>query len=157
MVNATNGVFGVRAGVFYHGRDIPGLAMFEGTKHQYPLYDALATGVQMMAFTHLLGRTNAGGRTVIDTWAERRTKTLARAVASSVVSVIVLGNLLYGAVFAPHLVTKLNGDVTEGPRDRAVPRCAEPASPGWRGRWTVTNRTAGVRETTGIASSIGRS
>jgi hypothetical protein len=27
----------------------------------------------------------------------------------TVVAVIVIGNVLYGAVFAPHLVTKLNG------------------------------------------------
>ncbi|KPM52030.1 DUF5135 domain-containing protein [Frankia sp. CcI49] len=118
---AFNGVFGVRAGVFYYGRVIPGLAMFEGTRHQYPLYDALAMGVQMMVFTYLLGRTDVAGRTVIDTWAEGRTKTRARAIALSVVSVVVLGNLLYGAVFAPHLVTKLNGDVTVGPTGELFP------------------------------------
>ncbi|MBL7490701.1 spirocyclase AveC family protein [Frankia sp. AgB1.9] len=116
-----NGVFGVRAGVFYYGRVISGLAMFEGTRHQYPLYDALAMGVQMMVFTYLLGRTDPEGRTVIDAWAERRTKTPARAVALSVASVIVLGNLLYGAVFAPHLATKLNGDVTVGPTTELFP------------------------------------
>ncbi|OAA28578.1 hypothetical protein UG55_100590 [Frankia sp. EI5c] len=116
-----NGVFGVRAGVFYYGRVIPGLAMSEGTKHQYPLYDALAMGVQMMVFTYLLGRTDAEGRTVIGAWAERRTKSGAGAAALSVVSVVLLGNLLYGAVFTPHLVTKLNGDVTEGPATELFP------------------------------------
>jgi len=110
-----NGVFGVRAGVFYYGRVIPHLAIFEGTKHQYPLYDALAMGVQMMVFTYLLGRIDAQGRTVIEGWAEGRTKSKGRAIALSVVSVIVLGNVLYGSVFAPHLVTKLRGDVTAGP------------------------------------------
>jgi hypothetical protein len=116
-----NGVFGVRAGVFYYGRVIPGLAMSAGTRHQYPLYDALAMGVQMMVFTYLLGRTDAEGRTIIDTWAARRTKTRARAVALSVVAVVVVGNVLYGAVFAPHLVTKLNGYVTVGPTSELFP------------------------------------
>ena len=49
---------------------IPGLAILEGTKHQYPLYDALAMGVQMMVFTYLLGRTDSEGRTVIEMWAD---------------------------------------------------------------------------------------
>src|SRR5258708_40068827 len=40
-----NGVLGARLGVFYYGRVIPGLAMFEGTKHQYPLYDAVAMAI----------------------------------------------------------------------------------------------------------------
>ena len=41
-----NGILGARLGVFYYGRVIPGLALWEGTKHQYPLYDALAMGVK---------------------------------------------------------------------------------------------------------------
>ena len=61
-----NAVLGARLGVFYYGRVISGLALWEGTKHQYPLYDALAMGVQMMVFTYLLGRTDPQGRTVID-------------------------------------------------------------------------------------------
>ena len=39
----------------------------------------------------------------------------------SIVSVIVLANLLYGAVFAPHLVTKLGGYVTSGPSEQLFP------------------------------------
>ena len=69
-----NAIVGARLGVFYYGRVISGLALWEGTKHQYPLYDALAMGVQMMVFTYLLGRTDPDGRTVIDMWAESRTK-----------------------------------------------------------------------------------
>jgi hypothetical protein len=110
-----NGVFGVRSGVFYYGRVIPGLAIAQGTKHQYPLYDALAMGVQMMVFTYLLGRTDIKGRTVLQIWADKKTKTPARASALSIASVVVLGNLLYGALFAPHLITNLRGDVTAGP------------------------------------------
>ena len=33
----------------------------------------------------------------------------------SVLAVVLLGHVLYGAVFAPHLVTKLSGQVTAGP------------------------------------------
>ena len=61
-------------GVFYYGRVIPGLALWQGTKHQYPLYDALAMGVQMMVFTYILGRTDPEGRTVIDAWADSKAK-----------------------------------------------------------------------------------
>ena len=116
-----NGFFGVRTGIFYYGRVIPGLAMFEGSKYQYPLYDALAMGVQMMVFTYLLGRTDPKGRTINDIWAERVTKTRAQATALSILSVVLLGNLLYGAVFAPHLITKLNGHVTVGPTAELFP------------------------------------
>ena len=63
-----NGILGARLGVFYYGRVIPGLALWQGTKHQYPLYDALAMGVMMMVFTYIIGRTDPEGRTVIETW-----------------------------------------------------------------------------------------
>src|SRR4051794_22467779 len=49
-----NGFLGAKLGVFYYGRVIPGLAIREGTVHQYPLYDSLAMAIQMMAFTYLL-------------------------------------------------------------------------------------------------------
>jgi len=38
-----------------------------------------------------------------------------RSSALSVVGVVLVANLLYGAVFAPHLVTKMQGRVTAGP------------------------------------------
>ncbi|HUE07376.1 MAG TPA: spirocyclase AveC family protein [Acidimicrobiales bacterium] len=110
-----NGVLGARLGVFYYGRVIPGLALWQGTKHQYPLYDALAMGVQMMVFTYILGRTDPDGRTVIDMWADRISPNRLRSLGLSVVGVVVVANLLYGAVFTPHLVTKMQGRVTAGP------------------------------------------
>ena len=108
-------IFAVVQRFFYYGRVIPGLALWQGTKHQYPIYDALAMGVQMMVFTYILGRTDAEGRTVIDAWADRRSASRLRSSILSVAGVIVIGNVLFGAVFAPHLVTKLEGRVTAGP------------------------------------------
>ena len=105
---------------------IPGLGLWEGTKHQYPIYDALAMGVQMMVFTYILGRTDSEGRTVIETWADKRSTSRLGSAALSIVAVVVVGNLLYGAVFAPHLITKLGGWVTAGPTRSLVPGRAEP-------------------------------
>jgi uncharacterized protein DUF5135 len=110
-----NAILGARLGVFYYGRVIPGLGLWEGTKHQYPIYDSLAMGVQMMVFTYLLGRTDTQGRNVIDAWADRRSTSRLQSSVLSIVAVVVIGNILYGAVFAPHLVTKLGGWVTAGP------------------------------------------
>jgi hypothetical protein len=110
-----NAIIGARLGVFYYGRVIPGLALWQGTKHQYPVYDAVAMGVQMMVFTYLLGRTDPDGRTIIDVWADSRGRNRLQSAALSVVAVIALGHVVYGMVFAPHLVTKLRGDVTAGP------------------------------------------
>jgi hypothetical protein len=116
-----NGFLGAKLGVFYYGRVIPGLAIREGTVHQYPLYDSLAMGIQMMVFTYLLGRTDTQGRNVIEMWAAKRTKTPLQSSALSIAAVVVIGNLLYGAVFAPHLVTKLGGWVTAGPTGQLFP------------------------------------
>lgn len=116
-----NGYTGAQLGNFYYGYVIPGLAIFEGTKHQYPLYDSLAMGIQMMLFTYLLGRTDAEGRNVIDIWADKRAKTRGQSAVLSVVAVIVVGHLVYGAVFAPHLITKLGGYVTAGPTEQLYP------------------------------------
>lgn len=109
-----NAGLGAQLGVFYYGRVIPGLAIFEGTIHQYPVYDAIAMGLQMMVFTYLLGRVDEHGRNVIDQWADGRSTTRLASSLWSIGAVVVLGHAVYGAVFAPHLVTKLRGDVTAG-------------------------------------------
>ena len=116
-----NAILGARLGVFHYGRVIPGLAIFEGTKHQYPLYDSLALGIQMMVFTYLLGRTDSEGRNVIEMWADKRSKTRLQSSVLSIIAVVVIGNVLYGAVFAPHLATKLGGWVTAGPTGELFP------------------------------------
>lgn len=110
--------------MFYYGRVIPGLALWQGTKHQYPLYDALAMGVQMMVFTYILGRTDPDGRTVIDMLADRLTTSRVRSSALSVLGVVLVANLVYGAVFAPHAVTKVQGRVTAGPTAPLFPGVA---------------------------------
>ncbi len=116
-----NGILGARLGVFYYGRVIPGLALWQGTKHQYPLYDALAMGVMMMVFAYILGRTDPEGRTVIETWAHTKWPNGLWPTVMSVAGVVVLANLLYGAVFTPHLVTKLESRVTAGPTTQLFP------------------------------------
>jgi hypothetical protein len=116
-----NAIIGARLGLFYYGRVIPGLALWEGTKHQYPLYDALAMGVQMMVFTYLLGRTDPEGRTVIDVWADAKATSRLQSSLLSVLAVVVIGHALYGSVFAPHLATKLSGLVTAGPTEQLFP------------------------------------
>ncbi|NGY06260.1 spirocyclase AveC family protein [Solimonas terrae] len=110
-----NAVLGAQLGVFHYGRVIPGLALWAGTKHQYPLYDALAMGVQMMVFTYLLGRTDGQGRNPVEAWADARTKSRVRASLLSIAAIIVIGHGVYLSVFAPHLATKLMGLVTVGP------------------------------------------
>lgn len=116
-----NAFTGAQLGNFYYGYVIPGLAIFEGTKHQYPLYDSLAMGIQMMLFTYLLGRTDAQGRNVIDMWADKRAKSRGQSAVLSILAAIVVGHLVYGAVFAPHLITKLGGYVTAGPTEQLYP------------------------------------
>lgn len=102
-----NGIVGAQLGVFYYGRVIEGLALWEGTIHQYPLYDALAMGVQMMVFTYLLGRTDPQGRILIEAWADSKSKSRLGSSLRSIAAVIVIGHVVYLSVFAPHLATKL--------------------------------------------------
>ena len=116
-----NGFFGPRAGVFYYGYVIEGLAIFEGSKYQYPIYDAVAMGLQMMVFTYLLGRTDKQGRNVIEVWSDKRSTSLVGSSLLSVAAVIVIGHLTYAAVFAPHLATKLGGYVNVGPTEQLFP------------------------------------
>jgi Spirocyclase AveC-like len=113
-----NSILGAQLGVFYYGRVIEGLALWEGTKHQYPLYDSLALGVQAMVFTYLLGRTDSLGRTVIEVWADARSKSRLGSSLRSIAAFIVVGHLVYLSVFAPHLATKLMGLQTVGPTEQ---------------------------------------
>ncbi|RLT97449.1 spirocyclase AveC family protein [Ketobacter sp.] len=113
-----NALLGAQLGVFYYGRVIQGLALWEGTRHQYPLYDSLAMGVQMMVFTYLLGRLDSQGRSLVEIWADQRAQSPAGAALLSIGAFIVIGHLVYLSVFAPHLITKLMGLVTVGPTEQ---------------------------------------
>ena len=112
-----NGIVGARLGVFYYGRVIEGLALWPGTKHQYPLYDSLAMGVQMMVFTYILGRTDSRGRTLVEAWADSRSSSRLVSSLLSIAAVIVIGHAVYLSVFAPHLATKLLHLQTVGPTE----------------------------------------
>jgi hypothetical protein len=116
-----NAGVGARLGVFYYAYVIPGLGLFEATLHQYPIYDAIAMGIQMMVFTYLLGRKDAQGRNVIEMWSDKMSTTRAQSAIVSIVAVIFIGNLLYASVFAPHLVTKQLGYVTSGTGEQLFP------------------------------------
>jgi hypothetical protein len=113
-----NAILGARLGVFSYGRVISGLALWEGTRHQYPLYDALAMGVQAMVFTYVLGRTDQQGRTVIDIWADATSRTRLQSSLLSILGFVVVGHVVYLSVFAPHLVTKKMDLVDTGPTEQ---------------------------------------
>jgi hypothetical protein len=112
-----NAILGARLGVVYYGRVIEGLALWPGTKHQYPLYDSLAMGVQMMIFTYILGRTDSQGRTLIEVWADSKAKGRLGSSVLSIAAVVVIGHAAYLSVFAPHLITKLLHLQTVGPTE----------------------------------------
>jgi uncharacterized protein DUF5135 len=116
-----NAIIGSRLDTFHYGYVIPGLALWEKTIYQYPLYDSLAMGVQMMVFTYLLGRTDDQGRNLIEIWAAKFSQSRARQAVLSIVAVVVVGHAAYGAVFAPHLATKLGGWVNSGPTEQLFP------------------------------------
>jgi len=113
-----NAIVGAQLGVFYYGRVIEGLALWEGTRHQYPLYDSLAMGVQMMVFTYLLGRTDSRGRILLEAWADSKTTSPLRSSFLLIGAVIVIGHVVYLSVFAPHLVTKVLHLQTVGPTEQ---------------------------------------
>ena len=115
---AFNAILGAQFGVFYYGRVIEGLALWPGTKHQYPLYDALAMGVQMTVFSYILGRTDSQGRTLIEMWADSKSKSRLRSSLLSIAAAIVIGHVVYLSVFAPHLATKLLHLQTVGPTEQ---------------------------------------
>ena len=115
---AFNAILGAQLGVFYYGRVIEGLALWPGTKHQYPLYDSLAMGVQMMVFTYLLGRTDSLGRTPIEVWADSKSRSRLGSSFLSIAAVIVIGHAVFLSVFAPHLATKLLNLQTVGPTEQ---------------------------------------
>jgi hypothetical protein len=103
---AFNAILGARLGVVHYGRVIEGLALWPGTRHQYPLYDA-----------YLLGRTDPLGRTVLDVWADSRSKSRLGSSLRSIAAAVVIGHAVYLTVFAPHLATKLLHLQTVGPTE----------------------------------------
>jgi hypothetical protein len=127
-----NALIGARFGTFYYGRVIPGLALWPGTKHQYPIYDAVAMAVLMMVFAYLLGRTDSQGRNLVEAWSDSKTSSRLGAAGLYIAGMVVIGNVLYGAVFAPHLATKLMHKVTVGPKEQLYPGVEnQPLDGGW--------------------------
>lgn len=116
-----NGYLGAQLGVFRYGRVIEGLAIRAGTITQYPLYDALAMGIQIMVVTYLLGRTDKEGRTIIDVWADSKTSTRFKSALLTILGFIVVGNIVYLAMFAPHYVTKVLHLQTVAPTEQLYP------------------------------------
>ncbi len=116
-----NGFVGARMGVYRYGRVIEGLALSPGTIHQYPLYDALAMGIQMMIYAYLLGRIDSSGRTFVVAWADSKTSTRFGSACLSVLAVVVIGNAFYLSVFAPHYVTKVLHMQTVAPSEQLYP------------------------------------
>ena len=115
---SVHAILGAQLGVVYYGHVIEGLALWPGTKHQYPLYDSLAMGVQVMVFTYLLGRTDSLGRTVVDVWADSRAKSRLGSSIRSIAAFVLIGHAVYLSVFAPHLVTKVLHLQTVGPTEQ---------------------------------------
>jgi vacuolar-type H+-ATPase subunit I/STV1 len=116
-----NGFLGARMGVYRYGRVIEGLALSPGTIHQYPLYDALAMGIEMMVLAYLIGRIDSSGRTFVGIWADAKTRTRFGSACLSILAVIVIGNVVYLSVFAPHLATKLLHLQTVAPTEQLYP------------------------------------
>lgn len=102
-----NAFLGAQLGCYRYGRVIDGLALWPGTIHQYPFYDSLAMGVQMMVFTYLLGRRDSSGRLLVQAWADSKAKGQPASSLLSIAAVIVVGHVVYLSVFAPHLITKV--------------------------------------------------
>jgi hypothetical protein len=121
-----NGISGARLGVFYYGRVLPGLALWQGSKHQYPLYDALAMGVRMMVFAYILGRTDPDGRTVIDVWADRVSKCGLRSSVLSIHGVVVIANLRLRRGLHTSHCDEVAGSSDSGTHGSLVPWRAQP-------------------------------
>jgi len=116
-----NGMIFSAHGVTYYGRVIPSLAIREGTIQQYPLYDSVAMGVQMMAITYLMGRVDATGRTFVSIWADAKTHSRSASNTLAIAAVIVMANIVYLSVFAPHYVTKVMHLQTAGSSQQLFP------------------------------------
>jgi hypothetical protein len=144
-----NAILGAQLGVFYYGRVIERLDLWPSTKHQYPLYDSLAMGVQMMVFTYILGRTDPVGRTHIEVWADSKSKSRLRSSFLSIAAVI--GHVVYLSVFAPHFATKLLHLQTVGPTGQLFEGRAEPAALASAGLRDGCPRAAGTRAGVSLA------
>lgn len=102
------------AGLWRFGRAAPGLVVFPGTYHQFPLYDGLAIAITIMVLTYLMGSTN----NLVERWASRRALTPVQRALFTLVGYVVVIHIVYLSVFAPQLITKLaHLDTTVAPEN----------------------------------------
>jgi hypothetical protein len=90
---------------FHYERVAPGLVLFPGTMHQFPVYISLSIATQAMFATYLLGRVDDRGVPVLVAAAGRRMRRLPQAVGGVLATALVL-HLVYLSIAAPNVITK---------------------------------------------------
>ena len=98
--------FATYAGLWRFGRAVPGLVMYPGSFHQFPLYDGLAIAITIMVFTYLLGSSNHGP---IERLTSRRARSDPRKMLLSLAAYVVVAHAVYLSVLTPQLITKVTG------------------------------------------------
>jgi len=99
----------IQLGAFRYTRATPGISVFPGTVHMFPISISLAMATQHMLTTYLLGRPTDRGDMVIAGWARRRTgHRLAHPLLTVGVTFVVF-QVFYLAIMSPHMVAKALG------------------------------------------------
>ncbi len=111
---AANNINAADFGLYRYGRVPPNTALFPGTVRQYPLYDALAMGMQMMVFTYLLA-TRINGQDIVHYWLSSRTAGKPVPAWKSIFVVVVAMHIMYLSLVIPHLIVNLAGLATVAP------------------------------------------
>jgi Spirocyclase AveC-like len=96
---------GLLVPLWVFSRTAPGVTLFPGEQAQYPLYDLLAIGSMIMWSTYILGRRDAAGNAVVESWVHRWTRDGWQRTLATAASYILLTHALYLYVFAPHFIT----------------------------------------------------
>jgi hypothetical protein len=101
--------FGTWTGLWKYTRAAPGLVLFPGSTHQFPVYISLAIGFQVMACAYLLGRLNDRGETFIAAAVRRRMPSGRGTAIVTFAGVFAYLNGVYLAGYLPSLATKRAG------------------------------------------------
>ena len=93
-------------------RVAPGLALSNGMG-LLPSYVPLAMAAFVVFACVVIGNTTPEGESVIDVWAKSKTSSTGARLGLQAVTYVVLCNVVYGATYLPHAITKYAGMLTQ--------------------------------------------
>ncbi len=142
-----NQMFGIHAGWWRYARGIEGLTVNAGTPYTFSLGELVFMSTNLMMLTYFFGRRDDRDRTLMEAWADRAATSSKGRLLYNIGASVLVSHLIFGTLFIPFLIAKLNNLFTEVYTGELFPGLAPQPGPlpdpadGWLGVLVIVGGT----------------